>query len=70
MTAEFHKYYVADHGHHPCSVGAFTVTSGAAHVNFGALRHLKDIAQRHVELYGCTDLIPFGELEEFFATAL
>lgn len=50
VTAEFHEYYVADRGHHPRSVGAFTITSEAAHVNFGALRHLDDIAPRPILL--------------------
>lgn len=50
VTAEFHEYYVAGRGHHPRSVGAFTITSEAAHVNFGALRHLEDIAPRPILL--------------------
>lgn len=50
VTAEFHSYYVAERGHHPRSVGAFTITSEAAHVNFGALRHLDDIAPRPILL--------------------
>jgi fermentation-respiration switch protein FrsA (DUF1100 family) len=50
VTAEFYEYYVADRGHHPRSIGAFTITSEAAHVNFGALRHLDDIAPRPILL--------------------
>ncbi|MBO1268997.1 alpha/beta hydrolase [Arthrobacter cavernae] len=50
VTAEFYEYYVADRGHHPRSIGAFTQTSEAAHVNFGALRHLDDIAPRPILL--------------------
>lgn len=46
ITAEFFEYYVTDRGHHPRSVGGFTVTSGLAHTNFGGLRHLADIAPR------------------------
>jgi fermentation-respiration switch protein FrsA (DUF1100 family) len=50
ITREFFEYYVTDRGHHPRSIGGFTITSGAAHVNFGALRHLPDIAPRPVLL--------------------
>lgn len=50
VTAEFHEYYVTDRGHHPRSVGGFTVTSSPAHINFGALAHLQDIAPRPILL--------------------
>ncbi len=50
ITSEFFEYYVADRGHHPRSIGAFTVTSGMAHLNFGELRHLADIAPRPILL--------------------
>jgi fermentation-respiration switch protein FrsA (DUF1100 family) len=50
VTSEFFEYYVADRGHHPRSIGAFTITSGAAHINFGELRHLADIAPRPILL--------------------
>lgn len=50
VTAEFHEYYVADRGHHPRSIGAFTVTSSLSHINFGALAHLSDIAPRPILL--------------------
>lgn len=50
ITAEFHEYYVADRGHHPRSIGGFTVTSNLAHINFGPLAHLTDIAPRPVLL--------------------
>jgi fermentation-respiration switch protein FrsA (DUF1100 family) len=50
VTAEFFEYYVADRGHHPRSIGGFTVTSDAAHINFGELRHLGDIAPRPILL--------------------
>lgn len=49
-TAEFHEYYVADRGHHPRSIGAFTITSEAAHINFGELRWLTDISPRPILL--------------------
>ncbi|MCD4850607.1 alpha/beta hydrolase [Arthrobacter sp. AK01] len=50
VTAEFFEYYVTARGRHPRSVGAFTITSEAAHVNFGAVRHLEDIAPRPILL--------------------
>lgn len=50
ITAEFHEYYVTERGHHPRSVGGFTVTSSASHLNLGALAHLQDIAPRPVLL--------------------
>ncbi|MFT3877484.1 MAG: alpha/beta hydrolase [Propioniciclava sp.] len=49
-TAEFHEYYVTERGHHPRSIGAFTITSEAAHINFGELRWLTDIAPRPILL--------------------
>mgnify|MGYP000995558940 CR=1 FL=1 len=50
ITAEFFEYYakVNDRGWHPNSIGAFTQESFAAHVNFGRLRNLGDIAPRRV----------------------
>ncbi len=50
ITSEFFEYYVADRGHHPRSIGGFTLTSGTAHINAGALSHLEDIEPRHVLL--------------------
>jgi hypothetical protein len=50
ITAEFFEYYVADRGHHPRSIGGFTITSDASHINFGELRHLADIAPRPILL--------------------
>ncbi|WP_230673260.1 alpha/beta hydrolase [Rathayibacter sp. Leaf248] len=48
ITAEFQEFYVTDRGHHERSIGAFTITSSVAHVNFGALRHLADVAPRPI----------------------
>ena len=48
--SEFFEYYVADRGHHPRSIGGFTLTSEPAHINFGALRHVADISPRPVLL--------------------
>jgi fermentation-respiration switch protein FrsA (DUF1100 family) len=106
ITSEFFEYYVADRGHHPRSIGGFTVTSSMSHINFGELRHLADIAPRpillvtgdqahsryfsetvheqatgpkellvvpgarHIDLYDRTELIPFDQLEKFFADNL
>jgi uncharacterized protein len=50
ITGEFFEYYVDDRGRHPRSIGGFTVTSAASHINFGALRHLDDIAPRPILL--------------------
>jgi uncharacterized protein len=48
ITREFFEYYVADRGHHPRSIGAFTLTSEPAHINFGPLRNLSGIAPRPI----------------------
>lgn len=48
ITLEFWEYYVADRGHHPRSIGGFTLTSGMSHINFGQMRNLADLAPRPV----------------------
>ena len=52
ITREFFEYYVESHnrGWHPRSVGAFTLTSFPAHINFGQLKNLADVAPRKVML--------------------
>ncbi|MFV0458307.1 MAG: alpha/beta hydrolase [Actinomycetales bacterium] len=52
ITHEFFEYYVKsnDRGWHPRSIGAFTLTSAPAHINFGALANLDDIAPRPILL--------------------
>lgn len=50
ITSEFFEYYVADRGHHPRSIGGFTITSAMSHINVGALSHLDDIAPRRILL--------------------
>jgi fermentation-respiration switch protein FrsA (DUF1100 family) len=50
ITREFFEYYVADRGHHPRSIGGFTVTSEMSHINTGELRHLGDIEPRPILL--------------------
>lgn len=48
ITHEFFEYYVKSNnrGWHPRSIGAFTLTSFPAHINFGQLKNLGDIAPR------------------------
>ena len=48
ITAEFQEYYVLERGHHPRSIGGFTVTSAMSHLNLGRLAHLADIAPRPI----------------------
>lgn len=50
ITSEFFEYYVADRGHHPRSIGGFTVTSAMSHINAGELRHLDDTEPRRILL--------------------
>lgn len=50
ITREFFEYYVEPRGHHPRSIGGFTLTSGMSHINFGQLRHITDIAPRPIML--------------------
>lgn len=49
-SAEFFEYYGTARGHHPRAIGGFTTTSGLAHINFGALRWLPDIAPQPILL--------------------
>ena len=50
ITAEFHEYYVLDRGHHPRSIGGFTITSSMSHIHAGGVRHVEDIAPRPILL--------------------
>lgn len=52
ITHEFFEYYVKSNnrGWHPRSIGAFTLTSIPAHINFGPLKNLQDLAPRKVLL--------------------
>jgi len=106
ITREFFEYYVEERGHHPRSIGAFTLTSNPSHINFGPLRWVSDISPRpillvtgdqahsawfsekvfeqaadpkelvvvpgarHIDFYDRTDVIPFDQLEAFFAEHL
>ncbi|BCW58617.1 alpha/beta hydrolase [Arthrobacter sp. StoSoilB20] len=49
-AAEFFEYYGTERGHHPRAIGGFTTTSDAAHINFGSLRSLDDLAPRPILL--------------------
>ena len=51
ISREFFEYYVDENrGRHPRSIGAFTKTSGMAHINHGRLAHLEDISPRPILL--------------------
>lgn len=48
ITDEFFEYYVAPRGHHPNSIGAFTVTSDMAFMNFPLLNDIDTISPRPI----------------------
>lgn len=48
ITSEFFEYYVAPRGHHPNSIGAFTMTSDMSFMNFSLLDHIKSISPRPI----------------------
>ncbi|XEQ93634.1 hypothetical protein SCACP_25310 [Sporomusa carbonis] len=48
ITSEFFEYYVAPRGHHPNSIGAFTITSDMSWMNFSLLDHIKSISPRPI----------------------
>jgi len=48
ITSEFFEYYVAPRGHHPNSIGAFTITSDMSWMNFALLDHIKSISPRPI----------------------
>ncbi len=52
IAREFFEYYVPsrNRGWHPRSIGGFTLTSAGAHIGFGSLRNLADIAPRPILL--------------------
>ncbi|MDO4631129.1 MAG: alpha/beta hydrolase [Corynebacterium sp.] len=50
ISAEFFEFYATERGHHPRAIGGFTTNSWPAHINFGALRSLPDIAPRPILL--------------------
>lgn len=48
ITSEFLEYYVASRGHHPNSIGAFTITSDMSFMNFSLLANIKSISPRPI----------------------
>lgn len=48
ITDEFFEYYVAPRGHHPNSIGAFTITSDMAFMNFPLLNYIDTISPRPI----------------------
>jgi len=48
ITDEFFEYYVAPRGHHPNSIGAFTITSSMAFMNFPEMNYLDRISPRPI----------------------
>lgn len=48
ITSEFFEYYVAPRGHHPNSIGAFTITSDMSFLNFSLLAHIESISPRPI----------------------
>jgi fermentation-respiration switch protein FrsA (DUF1100 family) len=48
ITSEFFEYYATKRGHHPNSVGAFTITSEMSFINFSLMNHIKDISPRPI----------------------
>jgi len=48
ITSEFLEYYVAPRGHHPNSIGAFTITSDMSFMNFSLLANIKSISPRPI----------------------
>jgi len=48
ITREFFEYYVALRGHHPRSIGGFTIGSDFSFFNFPLLRNLKAISPRPI----------------------
>jgi uncharacterized protein len=50
ITSEFFEYYTMKRGHHPNSIGAFTMSSGMDFINFPLMSYLKDISPRPILL--------------------
>ena len=48
ITSEFFEYYVAPRGHHPRSIGAFTMTSAMSFMNFPLMNYIKTISPRPI----------------------
>jgi len=50
ITSEFFEYYAMQRGHHPNSIGAFTMSSEMDFINFPLMNYLKDISPRPILL--------------------
>lgn len=48
ISSEFMEYYVAPRGHHPNSMGAFTITSDMSFMNFPLMNYINTISPRPV----------------------
>jgi uncharacterized protein len=50
IISEFFEYYAMQRGHHPNSIGAFTMSSEMDFINFPLMSYLKDISPRPILL--------------------
>jgi hypothetical protein len=48
ISSEFFEYYAMERGFHPNSIGAFTITSDMAFMNFPLLEYIKTISPRPI----------------------
>jgi fermentation-respiration switch protein FrsA (DUF1100 family) len=48
ITSEFFEYYAMKRGHHPNSIGSFTMTSDMSFMNFPLMSHIKTISPRPI----------------------
>jgi uncharacterized protein len=48
ISSEFFEYYVAPRGHHPNSIGAFTITSDMSFMNFPLMNYIDTISPRPI----------------------
>lgn len=48
ISSEFMEYYVAPRGHHPNSIGAFTITSDMSFMNFPLMNYIDTISPRPI----------------------
>lgn len=48
IASEFFEYYAMKRGHHPNSIGAFTITSAMSFMNFPLMNYIKSISPRPI----------------------
>ncbi|MHC1681464.1 MAG: alpha/beta hydrolase [Clostridiaceae bacterium] len=48
ISSEFFEYYAMERGHHPNSIGAFTITSAMSFMNFPLMNYIKSISPRPI----------------------